>query len=175
MGFLRICIRLPLFIFATLFCYLFIMVGVFISDVGFNGQSIRRYFLGLWGKSISRIIGMKIIVEGKIPKPPFFFVSNHLSYVDVFILSATIKCLFVAKDEMKRWPIFGTIVSTAGMIFVNREKRSDVKRVNGEISKRISRYNGVTMFPESTTSQSEEHTSELQSRPHLVCRLLLEK
>src|SRR3989442_9926964 len=27
----------------------------------------------------------------------------------------------------------------------------------------------------STSSRSEEHTSELQSRPHLVCRLLLEK
>src|SRR3989442_3230970 len=26
-----------------------------------------------------------------------------------------------------------------------------------------------------TRSRSEEHTSELQSRPHLVCRLLLEK
>src|SRR3989442_6376022 len=26
-----------------------------------------------------------------------------------------------------------------------------------------------------TSSRSEEHTSELQSRPHLVCRLLLEK
>src|SRR5215813_15450573 len=27
----------------------------------------------------------------------------------------------------------------------------------------------------SNASRSEEHTSELQSRPHLVCRLLLEK
>src|SRR3989442_6397507 len=27
----------------------------------------------------------------------------------------------------------------------------------------------------SSRSRSEEHTSELQSRPHLVCRLLLEK
>src|SRR5690554_7540225 len=26
-----------------------------------------------------------------------------------------------------------------------------------------------------STHRSEEHTSELQSRPHLVCRLLLEK
>src|SRR3989442_11865636 len=26
-----------------------------------------------------------------------------------------------------------------------------------------------------TNNRSEEHTSELQSRPHLVCRLLLEK
>src|SRR5690554_7618859 len=30
-------------------------------------------------------------------------------------------------------------------------------------------------FGVSTTYRSEEHTSELQSRPHLVCRLLLEK
>src|SRR5690554_7737545 len=30
--------------------------------------------------------------------------------------------------------------------------------------------NGLIIF-----SKSEEHTSELQSRPHLVCRLLLEK
>src|SRR5215813_15406590 len=29
--------------------------------------------------------------------------------------------------------------------------------------------------PAQGTSRSEEHTSELQSRPHLVCRLLLEK
>src|SRR5436305_11436956 len=28
---------------------------------------------------------------------------------------------------------------------------------------------------ERDSSRSEEHTSELQSRPHLVCRLLLEK
>src|SRR3989442_7066725 len=30
-------------------------------------------------------------------------------------------------------------------------------------------------LPLSLESRSEEHTSELQSRPHLVCRLLLEK
>src|SRR5690554_7107781 len=29
--------------------------------------------------------------------------------------------------------------------------------------------------PTHTRCRSEEHTSELQSRPHLVCRLLLEK
>src|SRR3989442_9637286 len=30
-------------------------------------------------------------------------------------------------------------------------------------------------FPHLIKGRSEEHTSELQSRPHLVCRLLLEK
>src|SRR5690554_3963492 len=31
------------------------------------------------------------------------------------------------------------------------------------------------MLSRSLSTRSEEHTSELQSRPHLVCRLLLEK
>src|SRR5690554_7191730 len=33
----------------------------------------------------------------------------------------------------------------------------------------------VVALTVSITARSEEHTSELQSRPHLVCRLLLEK
>src|SRR6266498_524827 len=34
---------------------------------------------------------------------------------------------------------------------------------------------GVLSTPAPRPARSEEHTSELQSRPHLVCRLLLEK
>src|SRR3989442_7720332 len=37
------------------------------------------------------------------------------------------------------------------------------------------RPSGMWMFSFATSTRSEEHTSELQSRPHLVCRLLLEK
>src|SRR3989442_5584902 len=33
----------------------------------------------------------------------------------------------------------------------------------------------ATGIPPNRWKRSEEHTSELQSRPHLVCRLLLEK
>src|SRR5690554_7286226 len=33
----------------------------------------------------------------------------------------------------------------------------------------------VRWCPRGSARRSEEHTSELQSRPHLVCRLLLEK
>src|SRR2546422_2949904 len=34
---------------------------------------------------------------------------------------------------------------------------------------------GVSSYPHPKLMRSEEHTSELQSRLHLVCRLLLEK
>src|SRR5690554_6983861 len=42
---------------------------------------------------------------------------------------------------------------------------SESKSLNGRITR--------SPFIKPTTFRSEEHTSELQSRPHLVCRLLL--
>src|SRR3989442_3399794 len=39
----------------------------------------------------------------------------------------------------------------------------------------LSRAGRLARKPDRRARRSEEHTSELQSRPHLVCRLLLEK
>src|SRR5690554_7334275 len=46
-----------------------------------------------------------------------------------------------------------------------------VVNVNGDIVE----FRGTEMPIDGEVYRSEEHTSELQSRPHLVCRLLLEK
>ncbi len=126
------------------------------SAIGLNGQPTSNYFLGVWGRIICSIVRLKVHVNGKAPKPPFFFVSNHLSYIDVMVLCKTTQSLFVAKNEVKSWPVFGIIARTIGMIFVDREKRSDVTRVNDEISDRLSRNYGVTIFPEATTSPGHE-------------------
>ena len=126
------------------------------TAIGLNGQPTSSYFLGAWGNIICAIIGLKVHVKGTAPKPPFFFVSNHLSYVDVMVLCKTTKSLFVAKNEVKSWPIFGIIARTIGMIFVDRDKKSDVTRVNAEISDRLARNYGVTIFPEATTSPGHE-------------------
>ena len=156
MRILRIIVRLPVFLLTTLGCYLLIMVGRLATTLGFNGQPISSYFLGVWGHLICMVMGMKVNVSGTAPKPPFFIVSNHLSYVDVMVLCKTTQTLFVAKNEVKNWPIFGILAKTIGMIFVDREKRSDVARVNNEISDRLEKNYGVTIFPEATTSPGYE-------------------
>src|SRR3989442_10052378 len=45
----------------------------------------------------------------------------------------------------------------------------------GEAQRRIEQEAGAAGAARAHAQRSEEHTSELQSRPHLVCRLLLEK
>tara|TARA_R100001143_G_scaffold63515_2_gene71257 strand:+ start:52577 stop:53236 length:660 start_codon:yes stop_codon:yes gene_type:complete len=121
--------------------------------------------MALWGKMVIKLFSMEIRLEGTPPKPPFFIVSNHLSYLDIPIYSAFIETTFVAKAEIRRWPVVGFMASTLGIIFIDRKKRSDVKRVNNLIASNLNDKQGVILFPEGTTSPGME---VLRFRPSLL-------
>src|SRR5690554_7660056 len=87
-----------------------------------------------------------------IPRPPR---STLFPYTTLFRSSIT--------EERKRAVDFTDPYYTNKLQFV-APKNSDFKVDNDYLK-------GKTIGAQ----RSEEHTSELQSRPHLVCRLLLEK
>lgn len=152
MRYFRATIKLILFLLSTWYHFSIIVFGNIISILGFNKIKIAAEQRKIWAQSVARIIGMKVIVKGDAPKPPFFLVSNHLSYIDVWVLFSLLECTFIAKSEVKSWPIIGFVLSKSGMLFVNRERRTDVKRVNEEISKSLTDHQGIVLFPEGTTS-----------------------
>ncbi len=147
--------KLFLIIGSTVFFYGIIVFGFIFSLVGLKGKKWIAFFLSIWGQVICRIIGLEIKVEGKTPKPPYFLVSNHLSYIDVFMFISKTKSVFIAKSEVLSWPFFGFMSQTVGMLFVDRTKKTDVKRINELISKRITNVQGVLLFPEGTTTAGE--------------------
>ncbi len=132
------------------------MTGHIISLFGLPGRKWSVYFLRKWGASVCFILNLDVKVQGNPPEPPFFLVSNHLSYVDIMMLLSKLKCVFIAKSDVANWPFFGFMTRTVGMLFVNREKRSDVKRVNDLIARNINEAQGLLLFPESTTSAGKE-------------------
>lgn len=119
----------------------------------------------LWGKSTMKLFSMEISVEGSPPKPPFFIVSNHLSYIDIPIYSSVLDTTFVSKIEIKHWPLIGFMARTLGIIFIDRRKKSDVHRVNKKISTDLNQHQGVILFPEGTTSPGVE---VMRFRPSLL-------
>jgi 1-acyl-sn-glycerol-3-phosphate acyltransferase len=79
-------------------------------------------------------------------------VSNHLSYLDIVVLSSIRPCVFVAKRDVARWPLFGWLAHAAGTIFVDRERRfSSLKEVDA-IRDAIAHGSVVVIFPEGTSS-----------------------
>ena len=108
----------------TLFCYLTALLargcGIFSRRFAVRGQG---WAYQLWSRALCRIFGVRVTVRGPVPKPPFFLVSNHLSYIDIFVLGTQLPCVFVAKAEIDGWPIFGAISRSVNTIFIDRRSK----------------------------------------------------
>src|SRR5881227_2529205 len=91
----------------------------------------RGAWLHGWCRFACRVLGIRIKTHGWMPASGLL-VSNHLSYLDIVVLSSIRPCVFVAKRDVARWPLFGWLAHAAGTIFVDRKRRlSSRKVVNG--------------------------------------------
>ncbi len=150
---LRATIKLILFVSATLILYgSWWLTSFFVP----NKQYWRQLAFGLWAKSFVKISGMKIEVIGTPPVSPFFLVSNHLSYTDIAALRATFTTVFVAKREIDDWPVAGRIVRDMGVIFIDRQNRRDIPRAGEKIIRSLNEGEGVTVFPEGTSTRGDQ-------------------
>lgn len=112
----------------------------------------RNLFMKTWSYGMSKILNLHIQTIGTPPKAPFFLVSNHLSYVDIVPLFLNLKCTFVAKKEVRSWPVLGFMVKSVGVIFIDRTRNRDITRVNKVLSNSLNKHQGMIVFPEGTTS-----------------------
>ena len=149
----RATVRFVLFVVATFGLYaIWFILRFFIPNKVFW----RQLAFASWTKSFVWISGMEVEVIGVPPKPPFFLVTNHLSYVDIAALRATVNGVFVAKVEVRDWFVAGRIVRDMGIIFIDRKNRRDIPRAGEEIIQRLSDGEGVIVFPEGTSTKGEE-------------------
>jgi 1-acyl-sn-glycerol-3-phosphate acyltransferase len=82
-------------------------------------------------------------------------VCNHLSYLDILVLASLTPAIFVAKWEVKFWPVLGWFARLAGTVFVNRQRRTHVGQVADEIQAALNQGALVILFPEGTSSGGE--------------------
>jgi 1-acyl-sn-glycerol-3-phosphate acyltransferase len=108
---------------------------------------------------------MNIPVErrGEIPASGLI-AANHLSYLDILALSALAPFVFIAKKEVRKWPVFGWMAKTAGCVFVDRERKLDTGKVNEDVAAALRAGLRVVLFPEGTSSDG---SGVLPFRPSL--------
>lgn len=113
----------------------------------------KNMIISRWARMVARLIGCKMHIEGRLPKPPFFLVSNHLSYLDILPYWSFLQTTFIAKSDIRRWPFFGKAARLLGIIFINRQRRKDLTRVNRLIEQHLQEGEGIVLFPEGTSSK----------------------
>lgn len=153
MKHVRATVRFLLFVGAS--CGLY-AVWLLFSFVIPNEMYWRQIVFRTWARCFGALAGMKIEVIGKPPQPPFFLVSNHLSYVDIMALRAVVTGVFVAKAEIGEWFLAGRMVRDMGNVFINRRNRRDIPRAGEEIIEKLNGGEGVIVFPEGTSTKGED-------------------
>jgi 1-acyl-sn-glycerol-3-phosphate acyltransferase len=101
---------------------------------------------------VCRILGLRIIVRGTTSTArPTLFVSNHASYLDIEILGALITGSFVAKSDVKAWPVFGLLAQMQRTVFVDRRVRSSAEQ-RDNLTARLEAGDSLILFPEGTSN-----------------------
>ena len=84
------------------------------------------------------------------------YVSNHVSYLDIFILGSITKGLFVAKSEIKSWPFINKITRLGRTIFIDRSKIFSIKNQVNVLSNNLKKNENLILFPEGTSSDGSK-------------------
>ena len=98
-----------------------------------------------------RRLGVYIHVSGTIPATGLI-TANHLSYLDIMVLSAICECSFVAKREVRHWPVFGWMATMSGTVYVDRKRPMATGEVNDQLAAALRTGQLIVMFPESTST-----------------------
>ena len=152
---LRRLARLPLLL-ALAFAGLAIQLLVFpLADV-----SRRRAIVRLWSRALLAVCGLRLRVhqDGGVRDARSLLdtgpmvVANHVSWLDIFVIDSVATCAFVAKSEVRRWPLAGWLAAMAGTVFIERARRHAVHKVIERLRQRLRERFPVAVFPEATTS-----------------------
>ncbi len=140
----------------TTFSMMILLVRVAVWPTAFFSRRadrrVRRLLLRAWATVFAAISGVRVKTEGPKPKPPFFLVMNHLSYFDMLVLARETGCIFVSREDVQHWPLFGFVAKSLYIIFIDRALKRDTVRVNGLIRKTVQEGDGIGIFAESTVS-----------------------
>ncbi len=105
----------------------------------------------LWALQALDIMGLKVHVHGQAHAGAKLVVANHVSWLDILAVDATVTARFVSKAEIASWPLIGRLATYAGTLYLVREKRRDAMRVLGIMSQSLKDGDTVAVFPEGTT------------------------
>jgi 1-acyl-sn-glycerol-3-phosphate acyltransferase len=131
--------------------------SILISDRHKRLQYSSRTLTRHARKSVN-LLNINLRVEGPVEelgKGNYLVVANHLSYVDIIIISALLPSLFVTSVEVKNSPFQGFMSRLGGSLFVERRKRSGLRSEISTIARTVREGVSVVVFPEGTSSNGD--------------------
>ena len=112
-----------------------------------RSQEVQR-----WARRMLEIFGISLVVQGTPPvRGPLLLVINHLSWLDILAVHAARHVRFVAKSNIRGWPLIGSLSTGGGTLYIERERRRDAMRLVHHMADALRAGDLIGVFPEGTT------------------------
>ena len=122
-------------------------------------QTVLVFIPGLWPyvpilfhRTMLRVMGVKLAVTGPLPQRGTLIVANHLSWFDIVVIGALTPLSFIAKSEVKGWPLFGQLAMLQHTVFVDRRRGRHNKTDGDSMARRLRKGHSMVIFAEATNS-----------------------
>jgi len=117
------------------------------------GSRLQQRIPRFYHRILCALAGVRIRQVGsRTPDSPVLILANHASWLDICVITAVTPVIFIAKQEVARWPVFGTLAKLQRTVFVDRERRLQTGHATSQIAGRLLNGNAVVLFAEGTSS-----------------------
>jgi len=116
-----------------------------------SGGRMPKRLPALFHRLACRVMGVVVDVRGAMHGGQTVWIANHLSYLDILAIGSVARCSFVAKDDVRGWPVFGRLARLQDTVFISRTSRRAAD-VGLALSAALANGRNLVAFPEGTTS-----------------------
>jgi len=118
----------------------------------FCGDAARLRLKAGASRRVIDALGIKLEADLSHAVPGALIVANHISWVDIFVINAALPSAFVAKEEVRHWPLIGWLATNSDTVFLRRGSHGHTHIINREIAEILNKGDHVAVFPEGTTT-----------------------
>ncbi|MDZ4790447.1 MAG: 1-acyl-sn-glycerol-3-phosphate acyltransferase [Hyphomicrobiales bacterium] len=121
------------------------------------GSAHARKLPFWYHRRVARLFGIRVQLTGAVASgAPVLLVSNHISWLDIIVLSSIAPVSFVAKSEIDGWPVINLFARLQRTVFVDRNKRISVRETAMEIAGRLETGDCLVLFAEGTSGDGNQ-------------------
>ncbi|MEU0522489.1 lysophospholipid acyltransferase family protein [Streptomyces niveus] len=145
-----------------------VIVGILlVAPVALLGAGRRDRLTRGWTRTVIRAFGLRIRTAGALPAPAsgtqvstgllpetpggVLVVANHISWLDIPLVATLFPGRVLAKSDIRRWPVLGTVAARGGTLFVERDRLRALPDTVRDVSDALRAGSRVIVFPEGST------------------------
>jgi len=123
-------------------------------------RKLKKLLIKRWSSLLLKIFKINLVVNNDLKKilskKNYLIVSNHISWLDIFVINSAYPVAFVAKQSISKWPILSWLVKASETIFIDRKRITKIKETSKEVENFLENKGSICIFPEGTSSDGSK-------------------